>query len=119
LRGASADVGAAAANQRAEWFATTLVTTRAFYGAAAADDIVRSASQRLERARQQLSFAQTRLEVGTATQSDVLRAELEVGNAELALIDAQTSLRSAMLQLRRLRGCAAAAGAAPDSLPAV
>lgn len=117
LRGAGADVAAAEANRRAEWFATTLVTTQAFYGAAAAEDIVRSAQQRLERARQQLVFAQTRLDVGTATQSDVLRAELEVGNAELALIDAQTSLRSAMLQLGRLIGVAEPVAAEPLALP--
>src|SRR5690606_8117286 len=117
LRGAGADVAAAEANRRAEWFATTLVTTQAFYGAAAAEDIVRSAQQRLERARQQLVFAQTRLDVGTATQSDVLRAELEVGNAELALIDAQTSLRSPMLQLGRLIGVAEPVAAEPLAPP--
>ncbi len=117
LRGAGADVDAAEANRRAEWFATTLVTTQAFYGAAAADDIVRSATQRLERARQQLDFASTRLDVGTATQSDVLRAELEVGNAELALIDAHTALRSAMLQLGRLVGVAEPVAAEPAALP--
>ncbi len=117
LRGASADVDVAEANRRAEWFATTLVTTQAFYGAAAADDIVRAATQRLERARQQLEFAATRLELGTATQSDALRAELEVGNAELALIDAQTALRSAMLQLGRLIGVAEPVAAEPLALP--
>lgn len=117
LRGAGADVDAAEAGHRAQWFTTALVTTQAFYAAAAADDIVRAAEQRLERARQQLDFAATRLEIGTATQSDALRAELEVGNAELALIDAQSALRNATLQLGRQIGIAEAVRAAPEALP--
>lgn len=117
LRGANADVDAAEADRRAQWFATTLVATQAFYGAAAAEDIVRSAEQRLARASQQLEFARTRLEVGTATQSDALRAELEVGNAELALIDARSALRSAMLQLGRLIGVPEPVAAEPLALP--
>ncbi len=117
LRGAGADVDAAEAAQRAQWFTTTLATTQAFYAAAAAEDIVRAAGQRLERARQQMEFAQTRLEIGTATQSDALRAELEVGNAEIALIDAESALRNAMLQLGRQIGVAEAVGAAPAALP--
>jgi hypothetical protein len=40
-----------------------------------------------------------RFDVGTATSSDRLRAELEVGNAELAVLDAKTSLRTAALGL--------------------
>ena len=117
LRGAGADVDAAQADVRAQRFATVLATTQAFYAAAAADDIVRAAAQRLERARQQMEFARTRLEIGTATQSDALRAELEVGNAEIALIDATTSLRNATLQLGRRIGEDAAVRAAPAALP--
>lgn len=47
--------------------------------AAQAVELLDVARQRLERATQQLDFAETRLEVGTATRSDLLRAELEVG----------------------------------------
>lgn len=118
LRGAGADVAAAEAQMRAQRFETILATTQAFYEAAAASDIVRAAGQRLARARQQMEFAETRLEIGTATQSDALRAELEVGNAELGLIDAESSLRNARLTLGRRIGVAEAVAADPAALPA-
>jgi outer membrane protein TolC len=81
------------------------------------------AAQRLERARQQLEFARTRLEVGTATASDLLRAEIEVGNAELAVLDAAASFRTAVLNLGRWIGMAGGvqpvAEALPDRAPAL
>ncbi|MGH7573304.1 MAG: TolC family protein, partial [Gemmatimonadota bacterium] len=59
--------------------------------------------------------------VGTATRSDVLRAELETGNAEIALIDAETALRSSRLELGRQLGLESGAepaeGALPESVP--
>src|SRR5690606_19121747 len=72
---------------------------------------------RLERARQQLAFAQTRLEVGTATRSDVLRAELEVGRAELALVEAESAERNARLQLGRQIGILGEVEPAVEALP--
>lgn len=118
---ALAGLEAAEAEGRAQRFATILATTELFYGAAAADQIVQAASQRLERARRQLDFAETRLRVGTATRSDVLRAELETGNAEIALIDAETALRSSRLELGRQLGLEDGAepteGALPESAP--
>lgn len=125
-RSARAVVGAASARRRAQRFETVLATQRSFYGAAAAAELVAAAEQRLARARQQLSFAQTRIELGSATRSDLLRAELEVGNAELAVVDAQSAQRRTRLELGRQIGVESevrpAAGvlpaAAPD-LPAV
>src|SRR5690606_26688919 len=89
LRRTGAELEAADAAYRAQRVQTELATTEAYYTAAAASERVRSAAQRLERAEQQLAFAQTRLDGGTATRSDVLRAELEVGRAELALVEAE------------------------------
>lgn len=103
-RTAGARLRAADASYRAQRFQTVLRATESFYAAAATDELVGVARQRLERARQQLEFAETRLEVGTATRSDQLRAELEVGNAELALVDAEFAQHSARLQLGRLLG---------------
>jgi len=104
LRRTSAGLAAADAAYRAQRFQTILATTEAYYNAVAAAELVRAAAQRLERARQQLAFAQTRLEVGTATRSDVLRAELEVGRAELALVEAEAGERNARLRLGRQIG---------------
>jgi outer membrane protein TolC len=75
------------------------------------------AEQRLVRARNQLTAAQTRLELGTVTQSDVLRAELEVGNAELAVLDAQSGLRNSALELGRQIGLSEAVHTAASALP--
>jgi outer membrane protein len=119
LRSARAGVDAADANFRAQRFQTILATTQTFYAAAGAAEIVRAAEQRLERAQQQLSFAETRLELGTSTRSDVLRAELEVGNAELAVVDARSTLRNSALELGRLVGVAAEVHPADARLPDV
>ena len=66
-RRAGAELRAALADDRAQRFDTILVTTELFYEAAATGQIVEAASQRLERARRQLEFAETRLRLGTAT----------------------------------------------------
>jgi outer membrane protein len=116
-RSANAALSAADAQFASQRFATILRATEVFYAAAASFDIVRAAEQRLERARQQLTAAETRLELGTATQSDALRAEIEVGNAEAALLDAQSALRNSTLELGRQVGTAGQIQPAPAALP--
>lgn len=116
-RSVSARVKAAEASYRAQYFQTVLRTTESFYAAAAAKEMVGVAEQRLARARQQLEFANTRLEVGTATRSDLLRAEIEVGNAELALVDAESALHTAQLDLGRLIGVEGGVAPATYQLP--
>ena len=116
-RAASAQLRAANAGYREQRFATVLRTTETFYQAVAASELRGTALQRLERARQQLAFAQKRLQVGTATRSDVLRAELEVGNAELAVVDAESAQRTAQLQIGRLIGVEGRVQPAAESLP--
>src|SRR5690606_35226217 len=104
LRASNAQLRSAREQNRAQRFQTILATKERFYEAAASVEVLAAATTRLERAHQQLEFAETRLELGTATRSDLLRAELEVGNAELAVIDAESALRSARLQLGRQVG---------------
>lgn len=116
-RAAGARVASAEAAYLAQRYQTVLRTTAAFYEAAAAGELVELAERRLDRARQQLDFAQSRLEVGTATRSDVLRAELEVGNAELAVVDAESARRSAYLNLGRRLGLESGAVPATTALP--
>ena len=119
----NAQVAAADAQYDSQRFNTVLSATEAFYDAAAATDLMSVAEQRLERARDQLEAAQTRLELGTATQSDALRAEIEVGNAEVALLEAESAMRSSTLELGRRVGIAGqvqpADAALPDSAPAL
>jgi outer membrane protein len=117
LRVSGAELLAAESSQRAQRFTTVLQTTRAFYDAVAAREVTAVAEQRLVRARQQAEFAATRLELGTATRSDALRAELEVGNAELAVLEGVTALRTAELELGRRIGAAGLARPASGELP--
>ncbi|MGH7505054.1 MAG: TolC family protein [Longimicrobiales bacterium] len=116
-KSARAAVDAADASLREARYQTALETTIVFYDAAAAAELLTVANRRLERARQQLEFARTRLEVGTATRSDVLRAELEQGNAEVAVIDAESALRSARLGLGRQIGVGGEVQPAGPALP--
>ncbi|HSJ33401.1 MAG TPA: TolC family protein [Longimicrobiales bacterium] len=120
-RTVNAQVSAADAQYASQRFNTILAATEAFYEAAAARDLMAVAAQRLERARGQLSVAQTRLELGTSTQSDALRAEIEVGNAEVALLEAESAMRNSTLELGRRVGIAGqiqpADAALPDSAP--
>ncbi len=122
-RSSVAGVAAADAELREATFRTALQTTSSFYDAAAAAELLTVANRRVDRARRQLEFAKTRLEVGTATRSDVLRAELELGNAEVAQIDAESALRSARLALGRQIGLGGevqpVAAALPDAPPAL
>ncbi|HEX6939189.1 MAG TPA: TolC family protein [Longimicrobiales bacterium] len=116
-RVAGARLEAAEADRRAQRFATALRTTELFYAAAAAEELVALADQRLARAEKQLEFARTRLDVGTATRSDVLRAEIEVGNARIALVDAEAARRSGRLELGRILGLPEGARPASMALP--
>jgi outer membrane protein len=116
-RSSQSRVASADAQLRSAQYQTALVTKSLFYDAAAATELLRVAERRLERARQQQSFAGVRLEVGTATRSDVLRAELEVGNAELAVIEATSALRTARLDLGRQVGIGEEVQPVEGSLP--
>jgi outer membrane protein len=116
-RSARAFMTSAGAQFESQRYTTMLRATEAFYAAAAAADIVGAAEQRLQRARDQLTAAQTRLELGTATQSDALRAELEVGNAEAALLDAESAMRYSALELGRQVGVSGQVRTAEAALP--
>lgn len=116
-RSASATVRSAEAAYRAQRFQTATIAKSAYWAAAAASELVDVARQRLERAHQQRSFADARLEVGTATRSDLLRAELEEANAEAGLIDAEAAVRSAQLALGRLVGFEGEVAPADEGLP--
>lgn len=117
LRAAGAEVEAAGATEILRRFQAGQAAKLAYYGAAAAADLVRVAAQRLERARQQMGFAEARYEIGTATRSDLLRAEIELANAELAAFEAESGLRAAGLALGRAIGVPEEVQAAELRLP--
>jgi outer membrane protein TolC len=110
-------VEAAEANQLDQAFAVALTTTQAFYAVAASTELLQVAEQRLERARAQLEFARVRLDLETVPRSDVLRAELEVGNAEIAVLEADVARSTGALRLGRQVGVSGEVLADVTALP--
>ena len=108
-RGAERD-RAAAATEAAEAtltersFAVTLEAKQQYFEVAKAGELARVAQARLDRAAEGLSAAERRLQVGSATRSDVLRAQLEQTNAKQALLTAQAAERSGAFALGRIVG---------------
>jgi outer membrane protein TolC len=76
------------------------------------------AQARLDRAKEGQVAAERRLQVGSATRSDVLRSELETMNARNALASAQAQLRTATYALGRLVGADGPIFARPFTQPA-
>ena len=118
-KAASANVDAAEAGLRGEQFNVILDTKQVFYAAAAAEELVRVATAQVERAEEQLAAASDMLKAGSATTSDSLRATVELGSAQIALIRAEAANASAQAALARQIGSGGLARAVPsETLPA-
>jgi outer membrane protein len=119
-KAASANVDAAEAAVRGERFNVILDTKQVFYAAAAADELVRVATAQVARAQEQLTAANDKLKAGSATTSDSLRATVELGSAQIALIRAEAAHAAAQAALARQIGAGGLARAVPGSaLPAL
>lgn len=103
-KAANADATAAQATLVNQRFQVTLQTKQAFFNALAADELVRVSETRIDRAMEQLKVAKEKLAAGTATRSDTLRSAVEVGNARLQKLTAETQLATAEANLARLIG---------------
>jgi outer membrane protein len=101
---AAAATDAAEASLTERTFAVTLEAKQAFFDVAKSGELARVAQARLQRADEGLTAAQRRLQVGSATRSDVLRAQLEQTNAKQAVLTAQAAERSGAYNLGRLVG---------------
>ena len=104
IRTARANTVAGEATGIAAQFAVALDVSQQFYNALAARESEAAARQQLALAEQQLRYSATRVRAGVATKSDSLRSLIQVGTAQLALLTAQTNLRSANAALTRLVG---------------
>lgn len=105
-RGASRRSANATQDQREatltrQQYATVLATQQAFFQTLATAELVGVQETRLRRADEQLKLTSERLRLGATTRSDSLRARVEYGNAQLALITAQNNLRNAQATLAR------------------
>jgi len=108
---ARADEISAEAGLVQQRFAVILNTKRAFFEVLRADELIRVSELRLQRAQEALEAAERRAQVGTATQSDILRAQLEVANARQALLQAQNQKTVGAFALGRLVGVSGPVGA--------
>src|SRR5687767_615092 len=102
LRGAKANVNAAEANETLQEYNVALSVKQQYYAVLAARELESAAKAQLDQATEQLKTASAKVAAGAATKSDSLRAIILVGNAQLALIQAQNSLNIANASLTRL-----------------
>ena len=119
LRTARANVGAAESAELAGRFSVALDVQQQYYAVLAARESEAAARAQLEEATQGLRAATARVAAGAATKSDSLRSVILVGNAQLALLTAQTNLRNGNIALTRLVASAEPVTASPaDTLEA-
>lgn len=85
-------------------FAVALSAKQTFLTVLRAEETVRVNESRVTRAEESLGAAERRIQVGSATQSDRLRAQLELNQAKQALLTAQADRRNAEFALGRLVG---------------
>ena len=104
LHASRADVDAAEANEVTQRYSIALQVKREYANILAARESEAAARAQLEQAEAQLRAAVARVQAGAATMSDSLRSQIQVGNARLALLTAQNSLRVASATLTRLVG---------------
>ena len=69
----------------------TLRVTQSYYRLLQAEHLLKAIERSVERAELHLEFARARFEAGLASRSDILRAEVDLSNANLSLIRARNS----------------------------
>ena len=101
------------AEELAARFATALLTESNYYDVLAAQELTRVSRERLRRAEDQLGIARARVLSGAAVQTDSLQLRLELTRARVGLIEQESALRVARLQLGRRVGAQGPVDAAP------
>lgn len=104
LQSARANVDAAEATEISQTFNVALQVKQQYYAVLAAREQRAAAEKQLEQAQQQLRASTARVQAGAATRSDSLRTSIQVGNARLAILQAENSLATANAALSRLVG---------------
>src|SRR5438105_10550079 len=102
LRAARANVTAADVAALGANYTIALNVKQQFYNVLAAIESEDAANAQLQQAQAQLKFSIAKVKAGVATRSDSLRGIVQVNNAQLALITAQSNLSAANAALTRL-----------------
>src|SRR2546422_5858014 len=100
------------ANER---YLVTAATAQLFYTALANDELVRVAQAQLQRAQEERQISVNKFQAGAATRSDTLTSTVDLGNAQLALLQAQANLATAQAALGRQIGVDQLVRAVPDT----
>src|SRR5881296_2645535 len=117
-RSAAALDGAHAGELQAR-FASALLTESDYNAVLADRELARVARDRVRRAEEQLAVARARVKTGAAVQTDSLQLRLELTQARVALLQQESALRVARLELGRRVGAAGPVDAAQlDTAPA-
>lgn len=114
-RAASANRDAANASFDAARFQQQLTTTNTYFDVLAAEQLVSVRQASVRRAEEQLKVAVAKLQAGRGIRPDSLRSLVTLGNAQLQLLTAQTSLATAEANLGRLVGEDGPVSAVDDS----
>lgn len=104
LKGAKLGVVEQNARFRQAEYQTIQQVKQQYAAAVAAREQVAVEQRRVERQEDQLDFIQQQLDLGRATRSDLLRSQVDVNNARLALLNAQNDARTTTFRLTEVVG---------------
>jgi len=116
LRTSKSAIEAAEANRVAVRYDVALQVKGQFFAVLAALESQDAARVQMDQAEQQFRSSIAQVKAGVATRSDSLRGVIQVGNAQLALITAQSNLSAANAALTRLVGSDVPVTADPRSV---
>src|SRR5256714_5191685 len=116
LRTAKADIAAAEANRVAVKYNVALSVKQQYYAVLAAIESYDAARLQMAQASEQFKTSVAKVRAGVATRSDSLRGVIQVGNAQLALITAQSNKEAADAALTRMVGSPVPVTADPASV---
>ena len=109
----SADLESAQAGELQQRYLSALSTEAAFYAVLSGHELLDVARDRVQRALEGLVVARARVVSGAAVQSDSLQLLLEVDRARVVLLQEQSRLRVARLELGRRIGTSGGVEAVP------
>ena len=116
LRTAKSQIEAAVANRVAVKYNVALNVKQQYYAVLAAIESEDAANLQMAQANEQFKTSVAKVRAGVATRSDSLRGVVQIGNAQLALITAQTNKEAADAALTRLVGSPVPVTADPASV---
>jgi outer membrane protein len=116
LRTAQSQIEAAEANRVVVKYSVALNVKQQYYAVLAAIESEDAARFQMAQANEQFKTSIAKVRAGVATRSDSLRGVIQVGNAQLALINAQSNKEAADAALTRLVGSEVPVTADPSSV---